>query len=158
MSTAAKTVTVNAAFLQEIKEDNHQLRELLQDTLALLSGPRRKRIPARQIVDQLWRLRDQLAMHFALEDAYGYFQDAILEAPRLSQQAERLHAEHDDLFLQICELIEEAEKLMYGERPGKKQTEIAVRFYQFHAQLQEHETRENELILEAFDDDIGVGD
>ena len=157
MSIVTGTVTLNAAFLQEIKEDNHQLRELLQETTVMLSGPRRKRIPARQIVDQLWRLRDQLAMHFALEDAYGYFQDAILEAPRLSQQAERLHAEHDDLFLQVCELIEEAEKLLYGE-PGPKQTEIAVKFYQFHAQLQEHETRENELILEAFDDDIGVGD
>jgi len=152
------TLTVNAAFLQEIKEDNRQLRELLQQTLNLFSAPRRARVSPRDIVDQLWRLRDQLAMHFALEDAYGYFEDAVDQAPRLSGKAEALHRQHEDLFTAICDLVEEAEQLMYHERPDGKQTELAVVFYSFHARFQEHETRENELILEAFDDDIGVGD
>ena len=40
-------------------------------------------------------------MHFALEDAYGYFEDAVAEAPRLSDMAEQLHSEHDGLFLEI---------------------------------------------------------
>ena len=158
MSVVTSTVTVNAAFFQEIKEDDRQLRELFQETVAMFSGPRRHRLPARQIVDQLWRIRDQLALHFSLEDAYGYFKDAIAEAPRLSNLAESLHAEHDGLFLEICELVDEAEQRLYRENHDHSQTEIAVSFYRFHARFQEHETRENELILQAFDDDIGVGD
>jgi hypothetical protein len=160
MATVTHTLTVNAAFLQEIKEDNRQLRDLFQQTLALLSHPRRQRIPPRQIVNDLTLLRDQLAMHFTLEDAFGYFEDAIAEAPRLSDRAKQLHAEHEGLFREICELVEYAETVLYRERPSgySQQTDLAVTFYQFHARFQEHETRENELILDAFDDDIGVGD
>lgn len=160
MSIVTRTVAVNAAFLQEIKEDNRQLRDLFQQMLTLFSSPRRVRLGPRNIVQQLWQLRDQLAMHFALEDAYGYFEDAVAEAPRLSDMAEQLHSEHDGLFLEICELVEEGEALLYRERKGRprQQTELAVRFYRFHARFQEHETRENELIFQAFDDDIGVGD
>ena len=160
MATVTRTLTVNAAFLQEIKEDNRQLQDLFQQTLTLLSRPRLKRIPPRRVVRHFSWLRDQLAMHFALEDAYGYFEDAIAEAPRLSEQAVRLHAQHDDLFHEICELVEDAEQVLYHERPRgyRQQTELAVRFYRFHARFQEHETRENELILDAFDEDIGVGD
>ena len=152
------TLTVNAAFLQEIKEDNRQLRDLMQQAVALFSSPRRGRLRPRQVVEHLWKMRDQLAMHFALEDAYGYFEDAVLEAPRLSEQSEVLHGEHDKLFIEICDLIEKAEQLLYHECPSRHQTDLAVQFYRFHARFQEHETRENELILEAFDDDIGVGD
>jgi len=160
MATVTRTLTVNAAFLQEIKEDNRQLQDLFQHTLALLNSPRSKRIQPRRIVRYFCWLRDQLALHFSLEDAYGYFEDAIEEAPRLSDEAEHLHAQHDDLFHEICELVEDAEQLMYHERPCgyRQQTELAVRFYRFHARFQEHETRENQLVLDAFDQDIGVGD
>jgi hypothetical protein len=156
MKVLKKSLSLNAAFLQEIKEDNRQLGDLWQGVLALLARPRR--VSARLIVDKMWDLRDQLAMHFALEDAYGYFENAIGQAPRLSEQAELLRAQHDELFLEMCELVEEAEKLLYDETPARSRTEMAVRFYRFHALFQEHEIRENELIFEAFDDDIGVGD
>ena len=97
-------------------------------------------------------------MHFALEDAYGYFDDAIAEAPRLSEQAEVLRRQHDDLFLQICELVEAAEQLLYGERAERGRATLAVSYRDFHTAFHVHESRENELILEAFDSDIGVGD
>ncbi|NIL97130.1 MAG: hemerythrin domain-containing protein [Planctomycetales bacterium] len=160
MATVTSTLTINAAFLQEIKEDNRQLQDLFQQTLMLLNRPRRKRVEPRRIVRYFSWLRDQLALHFALEDAYGYFEDAIAEAPRLSEAAAELHAQHDELFQEICELIEEAEQLMYHERPCgyRETTELAIRFYRFHAEFQKHETRENELVLDAFDQDIGVGD
>ena len=158
MATLTGTLTVNAAFLQEIKEDNRHLRDLLQKSLALFASPRRVRVSPRHVVDHLWQLRDQLSMHFALEDAYGYFEDAIAEAPRLSEQAEMLRAQHSDLYLEMCDLVEEAEQLLYGRGPLRVMTDLAIAFYAFHARFQEHETRENELIFSAFDDDIGVGD
>ena len=158
MVTVTGTLTVNAAFLHEIKEDNRHLRDLFQKALTLFASPRRVRISPRHVVNHLWQLRDQLSMHFALEDAYGYFEDAIAEAPRLSEQAEMLRNEHGDLYLEMCDLVEQGEQLLYDHLPRRYMTELAISFYAFHARFQEHETRENELIFSAFDDDIGVGD
>mgnify|MGYP002622022752 CR=1 FL=1 len=158
MAIVTRALTLNAAFLQEIKEDNRLLRELLAQTSSVFEDLGEGFPPHRDVVDLLWRLRDQLAMHFALEDAYGYFDDAIAEAPRLSQQAEQLRRQHDDLFLQICELVEEAEQLLYGERAEQNRATLAASYRSFHVTFHEHESHENRLILEAFDDDIGVGD
>jgi len=158
MAVVTRTLALNAAFLQEIKEDNRQLRQLLCATETIFSDLGDV-FPAHQdVVELLWRLRDQLAMHFALEDAYGYFDDAIAEAPRLSERAKVLRREHDDLFLQICELVEEAEQLLYGECSIRHRALLAERYLAFHIAFHRHEALENELILQAFDDDIGVGD
>lgn len=158
MAVVSRTLTLNAAFLQEIKEDNRQLRNLLSETKAVFSDLGSAFPPHKSVVDLLWRLRDQLAMHFSLEDAFGYFDDAIAEAPRLSEQAEFLRRQHDDLFLQVCELVEESEQLLYGDGSSRHRAALAERYFAFYGAFREHESRENELILRAFDDDIGVGD
>lgn len=158
MAVVTRTLALNAAFLQEIKDDNLQLRQVLVETDSVFDDLGSTFPPHKSVVDLLWRLRDQLAMHFALEDAYGYFDDAIAEAPRLSEKAEVLRRQHDDLFLQICELVEESEQLLYRECSTRHRSILAKRYRKFHVEFELHETRENKLILEAFDDDIGVGD
>ncbi|HJN66658.1 MAG TPA: hemerythrin domain-containing protein [Pirellulales bacterium] len=158
MAVLTGTLTVNAAFLQEIKEDNRDLRQLLSSVADRCCRPTGPGPTARPLVDQLWKLRDQLALHFALEDAYGYFEDAILESPRLNGKAEKLHAEHDVFFLEICELVEAAEELLYCEQHAPSHISISVRFLEFHTRFERHEREENQLILSAFNDDIGVGD
>ena len=158
MAVLTGTLTVNAAFLQEIKKDNRDLRQLLASVADRCCRPSGPGIASRPLVEQLWKLRDQLALHFALEDAYGYFENALLESPRLNGEAEKLHAEHDVFFLEICELVEAAEELLYCERHAPSHSSISVRYLEFHSRLERHEREENLLILAAFDDDIGVGD
>jgi hypothetical protein len=68
--TAERTLTINAAFLQEIKEDNRELRHLLDGCAALLARPDPAGIDPKRLAAMLSKLRDQLAMHFALEEAY----------------------------------------------------------------------------------------
>ncbi len=116
MVTAQRTLTINAAFLLEIKEDNRELRQLLDDCAALLARPHGAGVELRRAAQLLGNLRDQLAMHFSLEEAYGYFDDAIDVAPRLSRQAEALRSQHPRLFVALCDLVEEAEQLLYHER------------------------------------------
>jgi len=41
----------------------------------------------RHLVDWLSELRDQLALHFALEEAYGYFDEPLHVAPQLAEKA-----------------------------------------------------------------------
>ena len=119
------TVTVNAAFLQEIKEDNRELRRLLLSASNLTSEPANDRSTVKRWVEVLSELRDQLAMHFSLEEAYGYFDDAIDVAPRLSQQAAALRNQHEELFRVICSLVDSAERLLYRETTGKAHKKIA---------------------------------
>lgn len=158
MSIAVGTVTINAAFLQEIKEDNHELADLLESAADMLSLARVARTPPRRLVELLTRLRDRLATHFALEEAFGYFEDAISVAPRLSRLADELRGEHRTLFLDLCDLVEVAERLLYHETTAGAAKQLAARFREFHCSLQEHESRENELILDSLDCDLGVGD
>jgi hypothetical protein len=158
MSVAVGTVTINAAFLQEIKEDNHELRDLLQAASEMFSLARAARTPPRQFVDLLSRLRDRLATHFALEEAFGYFEDAIEVAPRLSRRCDELRAEHGTLFVELCNLVEDAERLLYREAHGGVVKQLVYRVSAFRNHFEEHEARENELILDSLDCDIGVGD
>ena len=155
--TSTGTVTVNAAFLQEIKEVNQELWALLAE---LRHRCQRPIAPGhcRALIDKLCQLRDQLALHFSLEEAYGYFDDPVDVAPQLSRDAERLRAEHKELYLDFCDLVERAERMFYDEQHAALALWIGPEFLEFDQRLRGHEQRENALIVEAYDGDIGVGD
>jgi hypothetical protein len=155
--TSTGTVTVNAAFLQEIKEVNAELWALLED---LRHRCQRPIAPAhcRTLIDKLSQFRDQLALHFSLEEAYGYFEDPVDVAPQLSRQAEQLRAEHRDLYLAFCDLGERAERMYYDQQHAALALWLGPQFLELDRRLRHHEERENELICEAYDGDIGVGD
>jgi len=158
MSIITGTVTVNAAFLQELKEDNRVLRNLMVLADEFIGSYREDFAALRFLRQLLGHLRDQLAMHFSLEEAFGYFEDALAVAPRLSQQAEGLRAEHNVLFEEICRLAEAAEQLTYRENSTSSVRQIVYDFCDFQQRFHHHEGCENELILQALQDDIGVGD
>lgn len=158
MSIVTGTVTVNAAFLQELKEDNRELRGLLEQADAFLESWRDDRATIRRLGALLANLRDQLAMHFSLEEAFGYFDDALEVAPRFSELADTLRAEHGALFEEICLLSEAAEQLFYRENSTRTIRHIVFALADFQHRFARHESRENELILQALHDDIGVGD
>ena len=155
--TLTKTVTINAAFLQEIKDVNQDLWRLLANVRRMSQEPATIHAAPRRFFGLIEQLRDQLALHFALEEAYGYFDDPIEVAPRLCEQAERLRAEHRDLYLSAVGLTEFAEQLLDGPH-GRLILESARLFRAFDRRFQRHESAENELILSEYDDDIGVGD
>jgi hypothetical protein len=152
-----RTVTVNAAFLQEIKEVNQELWQRLEEMRHRCQRPIG---PAhcRHLVERLSELRDQLALHFALEEAYGYFDDPIEVAPRLSHMAETLRSEHRRLYMQLTSIVDRAERLLRSEQLATLALWIGPEFLDFDAALRDHESRENELIYEAYDTDLGDGD
>ncbi len=158
MATGTVTVTVNAAFLQEIKQDSLDLRGYLRRSGAVFGSPRLMSAQPKHVAKLLARVRDQLALHFALEAAFGYFDDPLKVAPRLCQRADALRAQHVELFRSACALAEEAEQLVYHESPHRAIRHLARHWGVFQRRLQIHESAENRLILDAFDDDIGDGD
>ncbi|WP_153557797.1 hemerythrin domain-containing protein [Roseimaritima sediminicola] len=149
-------VTINAAFLQEIKADHQQLKELLDRLRNLSQQPQAMPNHGREYVDLLQKLCDQLALHFTLEEAYGYFEDALESSPRLDQQAGMLRAQHADLFVLARDLAdvagqEDLESLAVCEK-------LAEQFHAFDNSLKAHESAELNLILAALEEDLGVGD
>ena len=168
MTILTGSLTFNPAFLREIKEDDRHLNGLLaalRDLTGDKAPPRRCRI-----IELLGELRDQLAFHFALEEAFGYFEDAVDVAPRVAERADELRAEHCELFEFIREIAEEAEQWRLhqaqpngrsevgphggamGARPFRR---VLLRFRQFDQRLQLHEQQEGELVTEALETDIG---
>jgi hypothetical protein len=90
--------------------------------------------------------------------AYGYFEEAIEIAPRLADRAEALRNEHTVLFATIRQISDDGEDaIAHGQLPSLA-SQLVHRFREFDASLRQHESRETTLLLEAYDDDIGVGD
>ena len=101
-------------------------------------------------------LRDQLALHFALEEAYGYFDDALGTEPQVSAVAECLRGEHGGIFEAIRHIADRAKEIS-GDKE-EEVTRLLNRFAAFRQSFQNHEEAELELILDTLDDGIGVGD
>jgi hemerythrin HHE cation binding domain-containing protein len=158
MLTAQGTLTINAAFLQEIKEENRELQQVLEDCAKAIGGDGAASREPKPVVDLLARLRDQLAMHFALEEAYGYFDDAIQVTPQFTDRALKLRGQHGDLFLQLGAIVEQAEQMLYEEQVEPQLAGVARDFHRFRSRFQEHEARETDLIVEMVNQEIGCGD
>ena len=156
-ASATRAVTINAAFMQEIKEVNQELWQLLAELQQRCQRPIAPH-HCKPLIDDLCELRDQLALHFALEEAYGYFEDPVDVAPQLSKRAGKLRAEHKSLYADFCRLIDRAEQMFYDGQQAELTIWIGPHFLRAAGSLRSHEARETELLYEAYDSDIGVGD
>jgi hypothetical protein len=157
-ASATRTVTVNAAFLQEIKEVNQELWQLLAECTRYCDHPIAASRPCSDFVQRLSELCDMLALHFALEEAYGYFDNPLDVAPRLADRCHALRNEHSGLYVEVVNLVDRATQLLYEKRLSQLTMHVPNAFRRFHQNLLDHEAREMELIQEAFARDLGVGD
>jgi hypothetical protein len=157
-ATTTATVTVNAAFFQEIKDASSELWQLLARLRHAFSRPISPGVACRRYVEWLSELRDQLAVYFSLEEFYGYFEEPLAVAPHLCDRADALRNEHGDLYRELCDIIDSAEQLLYDGKYATLITQISQSFVDFDYRLKEHEAREADLILQMFDEDLGVGD
>jgi len=144
------SVAVNAAFLQEIKDDYLELQQLLVEIRGALAGPGSLRGLWEQFVRLLGDLRDGLAMYFRLEETYGYVENPVSVAPRLSRHAQTLRKQHQRLYSEVCAIFEQAEQRLDREAGAGTPRKIIQRFTAFCDQLREHEGCEDDLIFQAF--------
>jgi hypothetical protein len=156
--SATRSVTVNAAFLQEIKEVHVELWSALDQLREFL--PRRDWSDpvCSRFLAALDHFRDLLNLCFTLEDAFGYFDDPVYVDARFGQRVGRLRAEHQTLLAEITRIGQHAERLLYNGRLADSIEVIQSRLAAFCDQLEEHEAREKDLISEAFTHEVGCGD
>lgn len=153
-------VTINVAFLSEIKQD-FGFRGLLNEVYLRLNPetPLEKPVTAQVAAQILSELRDELETYFALEEFYGYFGLNTAENPKVSQDATKLRAGHESLFLELSAVVELAHQVVYREAgPDVTLDHIAEQFERFCINLAHHEQSEMDLMMRLCNEDIGVGD
>jgi len=153
-----RPVTINAAFLQELKEVNQELWQTLDSLRSLCSQPLSIRQHSRTLVDLLSKLRDQLAMHFALEEAFGYFHHAKTVEAAVDHAARRLRSEHSPLYLRASKLADQAENFWRERDEAMLTTVVPIGVDEFVAELLRHEAGETELIYRTLYESIGMAD
>lgn len=151
-----RRLSVNAAFLKDIKDDNRQLKSLLEQIAALASHRQTAVNHWPELVKLFAELRDQMAFHFALEEAYGYFDEAIGAEPQLSSVAEMLRCQHGSLFSTIRDLADSAADV--SPEREERVVQLLNTYKQFRTSFETHEEAELKLILQALEEDLGVGD
>ncbi len=149
-------VTINVAFLQEIKEE-FEFRQLLNRVQQNMNSEQPPK--PREASEMLQGLRDELETYFTLEECYGYFQQAAVSNPSVSIKAADLQSQHERLFLQFNALVEMSEQIVYHECSSEiSVANLASELDVFCKNLSDHEQNEMELMMRMCNEDIGVGD
>lgn len=113
---------------------------------------------SRRVYGLLEELRDELALYFSLDEAYGELSRVGHEAPRLGDRAMRLEAECDKLFQSLSDLCERVDASCNSAFADYFLNDCERDFNQFEQQFLDHQHRIVELVITALYDDIGVGD
>jgi hypothetical protein len=155
VATLTRTLVVNPAFLQEIKDSNPDFWNLvgqLQEVSQFVDEPSRV---LRQLTRLLDDLRDQLALQFSLEESYGYIEvpeQIVGHRSRVTTElANQTQSQHSVLYLRLSDLAEQAEELQYRGVQPQRLRELVANSSQFYSDLQAHERMENELIRRSYD-------
>lgn len=156
MGIIVQTFTVDPAFLQEIKEDDRRLKLVLERFRRLVFNRDLAESNLPLVVVLVPVVRDCLAFHFALEEAFGYFEDPIAIAPRLCERVATLRAEHGELYADIATIADMLEDWETGTTVDFRTIRDACQAFLRRYDL--HEAAENALMVRAFNEDVGVGD
>lgn len=145
LASSAKTIAVNAAFLQEVKDSNLQLWDLLHRLRMLTKIQHPSSEMVHDFVALLGELRDCIALEFSLEETYGYIENAML-VTRFGGDANEAKLQHRELYLQIRDLCECVEEAQYTGTIVRDLAAFFRAFDTFDTEFKEHEELEARLI------------
>lgn len=156
---------------KEPNESSSSLEATLDDTLEEHSGcmrliteveaclDRRPDEPTRWVAEltaKLTRLEGALARHFKSEEAGPIFRVLPTQHPRLANSLEALEAEHPLMLQDLRQALAAARAL---DEPELFQVrELNARIQLLVARIRRHEAAENELVVQAYWNEVGVGD
>jgi hypothetical protein len=145
-ATAAKYyTTINAAFLQEIKEANAPVWESLHG-LRRQTSDIRKPDAINNWVFRLTDFRRQLSNEFALEETYGYISKAPRQHIMVGVDPNQTLKQHRELYLHLVDICEQVEQAQYVGHIVRDIRQHVAAFQEFDSMLAEHERIEAEMI------------
>jgi hypothetical protein len=137
---------------ERTKQEHDALRGQLRQIHEVLTGPD---IMAEEVLQLLRELQNELTLHFASEEADGFFDEVITLAPRLQNRANQLCVEHEQMLYQVGELYRFAAA---GSLSMPWWEELGSRCHEFSKQLMHHESEEHKLLQQTLQEDIGPSD
>lgn len=125
----------------------------IRSMLAAAEGPTDGR--RARVVDGLKNLREHLRSHFEQEEQGGFLEESVTRIPRLAKAAGTILAEHPKLLSELDALIESTAKAEAGEAT----LEACCRgFNRFAGHMVAHERKENSIVQEGYNEDLGLVD
>jgi len=106
--------------------------------------------------DTLPKLATTLRAHFRVEQEGPLYSKLPISSPRFAHQLEKLEAEHLRILETVDSVVARTRELqaapMYEMRELNAQVQLIV------ATIRRHEAEENEIVIQAHWDEVGVGD
>jgi len=138
-ATGEKLDRAHASLLEDLRK--------LEDSLHASAGLHPLKLRA-----QLAVTHTQITDHFGFEEQNGWKDAVLKQEPRLEHAARGLVDEHRQLVRSLDTLIEEVEDAQNLDDVFR---EKVLRWIQ---RVRDHEARENDLLEDAFVEDLGAGD
>jgi iron-sulfur cluster repair protein YtfE (RIC family) len=136
---------------QQLQQEHSELRQLLGDIHRILAE---RLDTVVHVSEQLAALNEHVQTHFNDEEVGGFF-DQVLGKTSASHRVNSLRDEHQRL-LQAVRRINEHAKSGNGSADWWKRLESE--FHEFNKDFMEHEHKENQLLQDAYEQDIGAAD
>jgi len=137
---------------KRIREEHDRLRNLLGQISREMSA---RKGTAADLAQQFQSLRDQLHEHFVEEEDHGFFEQITSQAPRFVSQTQKLCDEHVEMLEKVDQLISRAGQ---GDGSDEWWSGLVGAFHELSRELMQHEHEENDLLQQAYSDDIGEKD
>ncbi len=140
------------AIFEDIDDEHKEMRTMLGNVHAILKS---RSESVENVRKALERVCSYLEAHFHKEDKGGFFAEITSQAPRLSDRAEQVSHEHEGLLASFAKFAQHAGM---GDGGSQWWEQLDTEFHNVSKQLMEHEHREQDLLQQAFNEDIGSGD
>jgi hypothetical protein len=128
-------------------------RALMKDLVDLEEASRSSLgMTAAQIGSRLARTRTHITDHFRFEEHNGYMDATLHREPNLARSIEHLRVEHRQIAQALDDLIEQTQMQQYTEDALRAQIRSWIE------KVRQHEARENTLVQDAFNVDVGSED
>ena len=137
---------------EKIRREHESLKEQLGHIHHVLGA---HNMPGDEVATQLRHFHAALVEHFWNEEHEGFFDEVINQAPNLTPQTHKLCAEHRAILHTVTELAQFAAS---GAGSESWWHELTPRFQAFSKQLMHHESAENSLLQQAYQEDLGTND
>lgn len=139
-------------FMEQTCHEHEELRRLLGNIQQIISL---RRDSIDRVAELLTILREQLQSHFNHEQVGGLFKRISKKAPWLTDRANLLEDQHPQFLEDLRELAGWARE---NRSSPQWWEEIERRYLQFSKEFLCHESDENEMLQEAYGQDIGSQD
>lgn len=147
--------------LGHILHEHRELHGLLRATREAITPPSggapaaSRQNGCERITQALCELRNHLAEHFQQEEEGGFLEESLARLPRLAAEAGHVLAEHPALLDEVDRLIKQSSG---GDIPATGWATLCRDVDQFATRLLDHERRENRVVQQGYNEDLGLAD